>query len=672
MKKILLGMALASLGLSFNGYSQVIMTQDFEGATFPALPATWTQMSTGTPTAWFTSSTAGSTWGGLTAAYNLPAHTKYVVVDDAANPNQVHDTLMSPVFAVSGALSYLYLNYDNFFYKATNNSSGKSESAFVLGSTNGGTTWSVIDSLPGDGWNGFWVTSHTALASTFTGPNCRVAFTYSDGTGAILGAALDNIQVLNLTASTAGLTAINYNSITNHIATNGTPVSFTIQNNGIPITTLDMYYTINGGTPVTQSFTGLSIAPYATQTFTFTTTMAGAVAGSNTLKVALSMVNGVVPTEADTTLSSTFAFASSSVQRQGLIEEMSASTCSPCHAFNTSFDPLCLTLNADVPGSNFNVIKYQMNWPSPGDDRSYNPDGLTRRTYYNCNSIPEHWTNGVQNTLGWSYPFSSTDITNYTNQANGSSADKAFMDITATYGVDTFRNKVGVTVSVTPHFTKTSGYHVYIALCDKHYQNTTNTTGQLDYYNVMRKMLPSAGGHAVTSWTDGTAQTFTDTGVTYTNGNWVPALTSLYPTQGSYMFWANPLLNSEVVVFVQEDATKSVMQSFVAIPTSTGTPPPPPPTDNGVGTTSRVDGIKVFPVPAKDQATVRFNLYENSNVTVKVMDYTGKVISEVVGDKMQIGTHDIVIATDKIAPGNYIVMITTDFGSNAERLTVEK
>ena len=304
-----------------------------------------------------------------------------------------------------------------------------------------------------------------------------------------------------------------------------------------------------------------------------------------------------------------------------------------------------------------------MNWPSPGTDRSYNPDGDTRKTYYGVTGIPEHFVNGAKSNGNWSSPFTAANTTYYTAEADSSHGVTvaAFMDLTATYKIDTIAKKVSVVTKVTPHFTKSGAYTVYVALCDKHYQNTTNTTGQLDYYHVVRKMLPTASGHAVTSWTDGTAQTFIDNDVPYTADNWNLGSAS-YPNQGSLDFWSNPLLGSELVAFVEEDATKSVMQSFVALPLN----------KLSTSTMSKVTGINVYPNPAKDFANVSFTLGETGNVQVNVIEYSGRILSTVTNTTMTAGLQTIKVPTANLAAGNYVVLITTATGSNAERLTVEK
>ena len=563
MKKIAFSvMLMAGIVASGNAHAQVILpTQDFESPVIPALPTGWTQNSVGSGTFGWNTGTFASVVSCWAASGSHPGQIALVEDCGSTTASNLHDTLKSPVFSLAG-MTNPWLNFEYFYYKYAYG--GATESAYVLGSTNGGVTWTVIDSIaPMATW---WPTGHVSLASLGTGANNRIAFTYSDNGGWEIGCALDNIQIVNLTARDAAVTALDYNSKVNGISANGEPLSCTIANRGVAISSLSLYYRINGGTPVVQNFTELAMSPYATQNFTFITPIAGAVAGANTVRVGILSVNGLPNAEpVDTALNSTFAGASTSVQRNGLIEKFCSSTNTPGATLSAAFDPLALSFHADSVGGNFNLINYQMNWPSSGD-RSYNNDGFTRRTYYSLTSIPVRFVNGVRSS---DYTFSPAVLT---AEINGSSSNKAFLDITGTYSIDTIMQRLHVVTHVTPHFTKAGTYHVYAALLDKYYHNTTATTSQLDYYHIMRKMLPDANGHSITSWTDGVTQTFVDSNVYYTNGNWTLGASS-YPTSGSYTFWANPLLNSELVVFVEEDGTKSVMQSQAVAPIPACMPP---------------------------------------------------------------------------------------------------
>ncbi|MCD6010331.1 MAG: hypothetical protein K0Q79_193 [Flavipsychrobacter sp.] len=666
MKKILLSVAVACAGFSLSSNAQLAM-QDFESVTVPALPAGWVNSSGAGAPGWQTGTSAGSTWGASTLAYNMPAHTKFIYIDDAAGSTGTNrlDTLKSPVFTMPTG-THIYLNFDYFFYKAVQTSTGKAELCFIMGSNDGGATWMTIDSVAGSAWNGGgnWSTAHKNLSSSpLSGSNCRIAFAYTDGTGDILGIGVDNIELVQLTNPRGAVTALGYDNINNLISIDGTTMSFIFENRGVPVTSFDAYYRLNSGAIVSQTFTPTTaLAPYSQTIYTFTTPVTGMVSGSNTLRVSIPTVNTTANTEpTDSFRTSTFTKASASVQRKGLIEEFSSSTCAPCKSFNQNYDPLCTTLGANTATSNFNIIKYQMNWPTPGTDSSYNADGNTRKTYYNVGGIPDHYVNGRNSTVSWTNPFTATNTADFTAEAASSYALKSYFDMTGSYSVDTIKKKLYINLSVTPRFTKTGSYHVYIAVMDKHYQNTKNTTGQLDYYHVMRKMLPNGSGRAVTSWTDGTAVSYVDTGIAYTAGNWA-AGSNYYPAQNSNTFWSNPL-GGELVAFIEEDGPKSVMQSLLIIPTQKAV---------SVTTLSKVNDITVFPNPTSSDATVSFSLGEAGKVHIKILDVAGREVADVVNKEMNTGVQNVNISTAGLAAGEYLIMIETAGGANLGRLTVTK
>jgi hypothetical protein len=654
MKKLLLALSVACTVFSLNSGAQVIWSQDFEGVA-PGLPSGWTQGSTGAP-GWKTLTWNGSatqTGWGTALGGTLPNHAGNVAVIDDWNDSgtvsvpisNLHDTLKTPVFSLAASPN-AWFNFTTYFVKATRTATGKTERAYVLGSTDGGSTWSVIDSVDG---GTSWNRQHVNLSPLASAASARLGIRYTDATDHLLGCAIDSAEVSNLSTSSAAVTSLAYNSSIDGISANGQPVGFTLLNNGLPITSFRAKFTINGGTPITQSFTGVSQAPYVSTFYQFTSTITGAVAGTNTIVVTVDSVNGISNPDADPSETSTFLFASEATNRQGLIEEFSSSTCPPCASFNSTFDPLCVSMAVNTSGTDINVIKYQMNWPSPGNDRSYNSDGSTRRGYYGVSGIPDHFVNGL-----------TSNISDLATQLTSSKALQSFMDMSVNYMVDTTRSKMGVIVTVTPHFTKAGSYTVHTVVMDKYYENTTNTTGQLKYYHVMRKCLPSGSGHAVSAWADGVAQSFVDTGITYTNGNYLLG-TASYPTQGDNKFWNSLYAGSEVVCFVQDNATKSVMQSVWSLPAGL----------MSVSTLAKVDGISVFPNPTKDGANLKFNLQEAGNVSVSVLDYTGKMLTEVVNENMTAGVKNVKIDTKGMTPGNYIVMISANGGNRVERLTVE-
>jgi len=77
-----------------------------------------------------------------------------------------------------------------------------------------------------------------------------------------------------------------------------------------------------------------------------------------------------------------------SIYRVPFFEEFTASTCGPCASFNSQFVPWCEE-NADQIA----LLKYQMNWPSPGDIY-YTAEGGVRKSYYGVSGVPDLFGNG--------------------------------------------------------------------------------------------------------------------------------------------------------------------------------------------------------------------------------------------------------------------------------------
>lgn len=475
-----------------------------------------------------------------------------------------------------------------------------------------------------------------ASLAAYNGQTIRVAFREnSTNKGAI---RLDNVQTeIPANAIDAGVTAVIFPKIA--VGSPTTTVTTTIKNNGAnTLTSLQLSYKVDAGTPVTQTFSGLSIPPYGSANLTFSTAITSITLAAHTLTGTVIQANGVAdPVASNNTMTVNFAGASGTVTRAGLIEEFTSSTCVPCAAFNLTFDPLLQTNNANVASSNFNVVKYQMNWPAPGNDVSYNNDGLARRTYYGVTGIPDHYTNGKFGGAG--------------NQAEitASKTDAAFMSITGSYVVK--GDSVIATAVVTPNFNMTGATtKVHMALAEKQYTNNGATTTQKQYYHVMRMMLGAGAGQTVSNWTAGTPQTFTYR-AKYTVGT---------VSQMSNIFWSNPF-NSNLIVFVQDDANKEVMQSKV-IPAQWPT---------SVKEMTGVEAMNVYPNPATDVAHVVFSVKDATKVSLQVTDAVGRVVYT--SDAAYTAGNQVVsIPTAGFSAGLYNITLRSESNTLTQRLSVVK
>jgi hypothetical protein len=478
--------------------------------------------------------------------------------------------------------------------------------------------------------------THGASLAAYNGQTIRIAVrnnTYNQGS-----VRVDNVGTQNMSAALdAAATKVNFRNIVS--TTSSTPLTAVVTNMGSSnITSIQASYKLDAGSPVTQTFT-TNISPLGTATLSFTTPIANPSVGSHTITFNILQVNGGADNVTTNNQATTnFAVATGSVPRNGIIEEFSSSTCSPCASFNATFDPLIQTNNVNVPSSHFNAVKYQMNWPSPGNDVSYNNDGLTRRTYYGVTGIPDHFTNGAQGTTG------------NQSEIDASKTDPAYVTLSGSYEVKS--DSIIAKITMTPNFSLSGvSYKLLLSATEKHYQNTGNTTGQLDYYHVMRKMLPDGNGIAITSFTAGVPQTFRQS-YGFTTGT---------VTQMSNIFWGNPY-NGNLVAYLQDVNSHEILQS-VSIPAVW----------SGVNdVVGNIKQVKLYPNPATNNGTyVSVNLEKSSTLTISVTDVLGHLVYST-NNEFGNGEQNIFIPTNNFESGIYNITVASEDASQSVKLTITK
>lgn len=420
------------------------------------------------------------------------------------------------------------------------------------------------------------------------------------------------------------------------VAQGNQTISGTLRNFGTTaVTAFTLNYTVDGGATVSAPIMA-SIAPGASYTYSHPTPW-NATVGAHVISVWTSDPNG--GTDGNTLndqASVSVNVASQSVQRKVLIEEFTSSTCAPCASFNSTFDPLLTSLNTNVSG-NIAAVKYQMNWPSPGTDPSYNPDGVTRRQYYGVGGIPDVYLNGaaVQNSYA-------NNATNLNNEA----ARPAFVTITlnATYG----GNLLTVNGSVTPHATFPGTYKLHIAAVESY--NYQGTTSQNQFKHAMRKMLPNGSGITLTALEDGVTQNFTQS-FSFTQGG---------VAQGNYNLWG-PLANVKVVAFVQNTATKEVLQAAFVSQLAVG-----------IDEANALDRrLTLYPNPTDGQMSLSFDLPSATNVRFQVLNLMGQqVMSTTRGFGIGEQRHSLDLSA--LPNGSYLVSVTADGMTATRKVTLSR
>lgn len=80
-----------------------------------------------------------------------------------------------------------------------------------------------------------------------------------------------------------------------------------------------------------------------------------------------------------------------------------------------------------------------------------------------------------------------------------------------------------------------------------------------------------------------------------------------------------------------------------------------------------------YPNPATDATNIRFSLEKSSNVTVSIMDMSGRTVATINKNNLPAGENTINVSTSDFAAGDYIYIINTTAGGGvASKLTVIK
>jgi PKD repeat protein len=204
-----------------------------------------------------------------TNAYTVPTTnaTQFAWInDDACNCTQANVDLKSAVFSLAGYTG-ASLTFDAFFLG--NTYQNVTETANVKISTNGGTTFTNLFTIPG---NTAWAPYTVDLTPYIGNANLMLAFNYGDGGGWLYGCSIDNVVVTGQAA--AGIqTAVNTAAPDQaYLGPNGTvyfadptssKIMMKIQNNSsFDYGCVDVMVDRQGTTPTTAAFTTNNTADY--------------------------------------------------------------------------------------------------------------------------------------------------------------------------------------------------------------------------------------------------------------------------------------------------------------------------------------------------------------------------------------------------------------------------
>jgi hypothetical protein len=633
MKKILLivpAMFIAAAGINAQ---TVVLNENFESTSGTAIPGTWSQVTSATDGGWRsgTSTTLSS------SSFPISAHTRFLATnDDGCNCDKSNDLLKSPVMNLSAVTSAV-LKFDVVNPAATY--SGDTEIGKVEVSTDGGTTWTVLETLASiPDW-----ASHSIDISAYAGmSSVMIGFRYSDAGGWLYGMAIDNFSVYEPAAiDMAGnsVTLLNY-----VVASTPQTISGMMTNEGgNTITSMTLNYSVDGGAPVAQALSSLSIAPLSSYNFTHSTNWTPGTTGNHTVKIWASNINSSADmVNSNDTITKVVYAAASLAQRIPLYEGFSSSTCAPCAATNPGTHALLMANNSNTPTGKVNAIKYQMNYPTPGNDPAYTTECGTRHTYYGISGIPHGELDGGFGFEGHPAGFMQSHIDDRYN-------------VPAVFTIGGTVSYIGSTVTIATNITSliditNPNLKVMVALTEDHINTADNShgtqsNGETDWYDVMRKMVPGTSGTALPSTQ--TTGMITPVNLTYTFGSTPKIFTNL----GAMM----------AIVWVQDLTTKEVYQSRAfALATSI---------DEVNSTMSTFD---VYPNPFTSTTTLAFTLKQEEKVKMEVYNMLGELVSSMDNGVMASGYNTVEYSAENLSSGMYYIKVTAGNYSLTKKVTVNK
>ncbi|MBN2668102.1 MAG: T9SS type A sorting domain-containing protein [Bacteroidales bacterium] len=231
----------------------IYLNEDFETG---AMPAGWSEQ------------VSGYSWSfgsDLTSQYwSIPAHTSYVAAQDDAEGSSGDGSdmwLISPAIDLSASATPVV----NFAYYHDTQYGGV---ATLKVSIDGGSNFTDVADIPG---NSGWEVVTIAIPSAANQSNVVIAFHYTDEGGWMNGIALDDVLVKDMDAYDVTATAVS-SPVNSSCSLNASEnITVELENLGaLDATGFSVFYSINGGAPVTETYSG-TLASGATDSYTFST-----------------------------------------------------------------------------------------------------------------------------------------------------------------------------------------------------------------------------------------------------------------------------------------------------------------------------------------------------------------------------------------------------------------
>ena len=603
MKHLFKNLALTGVMLLTSSalFAQIIFSEDFEGTTGTALPTGWTQTTLATDGGWL----AGTGTGLSSGSFGIPNHTKILATnDDGCNCDKSADFLMSPSFNLTGYTT-VFLSMDAFYFAGTYQ--GNTETSILKSSTNGGTTWNTVATIPGN-TNGGWQAQYFDISSLAGQSSVMLGIIYNDGTGYLFGFGIDNFSVFVPASADIQLTSVtpiagsasSYGTVASNVTFSGS----IFNHSGNTVTSFDGSYTVDGGAPVNQTFT-VNIAPFASGNFSFTTPYSIAAVGDHPVAIQVNITGDANPADNNATTSiGGAAFIPSHILT---IEEGTGTWCGWCPRGAVYMD----SMKAASPTTTALIAVH-------------NNDPMTVAAY---DAGVGGFITGFPSILADRKAV--YDPSNIFTAYNDHIGDFAFANLTAT---QTYNSTTHVSsVDVSAHFAvnSTSDLRLTCVYIEDGVHGTTTSYDQHNYYSYQTNNLPLSGaGHNWTAETDPvlaanmyfdhvartilggfTGQSGSLPGTIVGGNTYTHNFTFSVPTTST-------VGNMSVIVLLINATTGEILNATT------------PKNLTGINDLqSQIDQLSIYPNPATDELNIIFTLNKVQNVSFEITDVMGRIVS---------------------------------------------
>jgi hypothetical protein len=375
-------------------------------------------------------------------------------------------------------------------------------------------------------------------------------------------------------------------------------ISGDLQNMGSnTVTSMDINYSVDGGATVTENVSGLSLATGDYYSFNHGTPWSPS-AGTYNIDIWATNINGSadMDTSNDMASGSVTVFANGDIKRP-MLESFTSSTCGPCVAGNQNTSAVLAAYSDDQ----YSMLKYQMSWPGSGDPY-YTLEGGDRRTYYNVNAVPDFILDGNV------WQGNSSSVTG--SQIDAVMANPAFVSLSSYHVMD--GQTIDFTVSINPLGDFAGPLTLYSAVFEYMTYNNVGSNGETQFSKVMKKMVPGSTGFSLGSLTDG--QTVVENFSHTFQGAYTLPPDANNPIDHMTQHSVEDFSNLGVVTWIQDDATKEILQSTVSVESFTNIEE------------KQTTDLMVFPNPTENMATISFEGIQDSDVSIELYNLLGELI----------------------------------------------